>query len=391
MFIGSHGGDFQALDAQSGAVKWVTTLRLGGRPAHVEGAAAAAAGAAATVYVGAYCGDDVDGPRDGDGDGGDDASSHKGCLFSLCAATGALRWRCPLPGEIKATPLVVPTAPHTSPASEPDGDDSPAHSMHYAGPCETSFVAVGAYDGRLYLVNDGGFVRASVACGGSIYAGPTLLRPGPGPGGAATVVVCTTRGGVVAVACAAGGAAAHALWTYDAAAPVFSTPLVCGDRVIFGAVDGTVRCLTTTATHAEESWRNGDAARPVFSSPALVRRRGPGGGAGGPCCVYGAHDGWFRGVCVATGAAVFAVDLGCVLFASPAVVGGVGGGGPYVVVATTAGDVHLLVVNEEVEVVGTVKLAGEVYSSPVVVGGRDVYIGCRDDCCHRIAIQWNVG
>jgi len=421
VFIGSHGGDVHALDGHTGSTLWTTTLTLGGRAAHVEGSAAAAAGAAAVVYVGAYRGDDVDGPRahgsDGGAEEGGGSASTQGGLFCLCAATGALRWQCPLPGEVKATPLVVPTVPYaaTDPWSAPDAPVGTAG----LGPCETAFIAVGAYDGRLHLVGPCGTARASVDVGGSIYAAPTLLShavASAAAGVAAVVVVCTTRGAVVAVTCSAGGVTADILWTHDAGAPVFSTPLVCGDRVVFGTVDGTVRCLRTTATRAEESWRNTDAARPVFSSPALVRIGAAGagssssssGGGGGAWCVYGAHDGVLRGVSLATGAAVFSIDLGCVLFASPAVVSqrdlGKGGRGVRLVAATTAGDVHLLLLREAAggghdgeegkkegevaaEVVASVKLAGEVYSSPVMVGGgRDVYIGCRDDCCHRIAL-----
>lgn len=128
--------------------------------------------------------------------------------------------------------------------------------------------------------------------------------------------------------------------------------------------------------------------------------------------VFGSHDGHLR--CIDTdGLLLWEVDLGSVLFSTPYVYkDGI------VVAATTAGDVYFVscgavcdinndipvevndasdCINANIKVPGygikmdgiildKIKLDGEIYSSPIVCENV-LYVGCRDDNVHAIAIN----
>jgi outer membrane protein assembly factor BamB len=132
--------------------------------------------------------------------------------------------------------------------------------------------------------------------------------------------------------------------------------------------------------------------------------------------VFGSHDGHLRGVSP-QGSLLWETDLGSVIFSSPCSVPLRG----LVVAATTAGTVYLVdcdggtVIREDLigdtvadsigdavavswetcetpsrgfvgSVLGSVRLSGEIYSSPVVCGDV-VYLGCRDDSVHSLRLM----
>jgi outer membrane protein assembly factor BamB len=132
--------------------------------------------------------------------------------------------------------------------------------------------------------------------------------------------------------------------------------------------------------------------------------------------VFGSHDGHLRGVSP-QGSLLWETDLGSVIFSSPCSVPLTG----LVVAATTAGTVYLVdcdggtVIREESSgdtvadsigdavavscepcetpsrsfvgsVLGSVRLSGEIYSSPVVCGDV-IYLGCRDDSVHSLRLM----
>jgi hypothetical protein len=124
--------------------------------------------------------------------------------------------------------------------------------------------------------------------------------------------------------------------------------------------------------------------------------------------VFGSHDGHLRCINL-DGLLLWEVDIGSVLFSTPYVYKD-----EIVVAATTAGDVYLVscgavcdsninvkdasdCINGNIEapdhgikmdgiILDKIKLDGEIYSSPIVYENV-LYVGCRDDNIHAIAIN----
>lgn len=278
VYIGSHAGEFQALDLATGKRDW--SFSAGGR---IESGAACSCNGS-LVFVGC----------------------HDRNLYALNRSTGRLSWSFETGDAIKCTPLCVPIAPYSDLGEGTAREGKLNHGM----------VLVGSHDGvlrSLYEV-DGG-LRWSIDCGGALFASPAQDAD------ARVVYAATTKGRVVALdtsllvstedvmntPCSSTHATSQSkrkglspkhptlLWDMNLPAPCFSSPVVCNANgcVVFGCVDGGLYCLSSNGAQVWVSCR-GD--KPVFSSPCLLpplrKNAGDSDSKGGRMrVIWGCHDG----------------------------------------------------------------------------------------------------
>ena len=102
----------------------------------------------------------------------------KGCVYCLNAHNGSIHWCTSLPGEVKSAPLFV----HARRGDGTDtGNGTDTDNGAHTERAPAVFIAVGSYDGCLYLLSPtDGRVMARVDCGGSLYTSPgTALSTHP--------------------------------------------------------------------------------------------------------------------------------------------------------------------------------------------------------------------
>eukprot|EP01041_Mallomonas_annulata_P006985 gene6985-14199_t len=434
VYIGSHGGDFVALDGKNGDVLWSRNL---GQYPHIEGSAVYYP-TANMVFVTSFRGQDVDGlnnnnnnnngggvshEEDGTDNGvfddesdendkdpeevveevGDDEEEHVketvdadmtltteieteiaiakclGRLWALDASTGSIRWHAAVTGECKGAPVV----------------DMRDRGGGGSGSGSRDVVWMGTHDHGLYKYDCiTGELLIRITCDGTVFASPILH-------GTKTCIyaVCTDMQGTV-----------HAfntdtfdpLWNFHTGSPIFTTPILVYDRLIFGAVDGILRCLSaTTGALIWTSSCESTPTRPIFSSPCLFTKNV----SKDILCttmnmtvknmvLYGSHDGYVRCCNVEDGSLIWKRNVDSVVFSSPCVL--LLSHHDIIIVATTAGYIFVLDGNANGAVLAKTRLSGEIYSSPVPYlfsnSTNSFYIGCRDDIvrCFEIYIQQNI-
>lgn len=251
-YIGSHSGEFQALNLATGTRDWSFTA--GGR---IESGAACSWNGL-LVFVG----------------------SHDRHLYALNRSTGVLHWSFETGAAIKCTPLCMPTVRYSDLAE----DSVKCQQLEYG------VVLVGSHDGILRSLSEvDGDLRWRFDCGGALFASPAQGAD------ARVVYAATTKGRVVALdtsmlvstevlmkaapsatdantqhdRCGSSRTHPTLLWDRQLPAPCFSTPVVCDANgcVVFGCVDGGLYCLSSTG---EQVWVCRGGNKPVFSSPCLL-------------------------------------------------------------------------------------------------------------------------
>lgn len=276
VYIGSHSGEFQALNLGTGEREWSFTA--GGR---IEAGAACSCDGS-IVFVGC----------------------HDRHLYAFDRSTGSVVWSFKTGDVIKCTPVCVPCVTYPEEGAPGGGRLS----------ANQGAVLVGSHDGILRgLSQANGGLLWSFDCGGALFASPACDAD------ARVVYAATTKGRVVACDCAAlasmdtnnpssrgcvgaeqgvGCTAARqpvVLWEKQLPAPCFSTPAVCRatGNLVLGCVDGGLYCLSSVG---EELWVSRQAKGPVFASPCLLPPLGEGTGGddskgSGSTIVWGCHDG----------------------------------------------------------------------------------------------------
>ena len=261
VYIGSHSGEFQALNLVTGEREWSFTA--GGR---IESGAACSMDGS-TVFVGC----------------------HDCRLYALDRRTGALSWSFETGDAIKCTPLCA------SLVASSDGDEDAAKGKGL--PSTQRTVLVGSHDGFLRCLSQAhGGVLWGLDCGGALFASPAYDTE------ACVIYAATTKGHVFAVEGAvwslvgveAGPSGAGAgvkqrasgevtrepvvVWKRQLPAPCFYTPAVCNatGNLVLGCVDGGLYCLSPTG---EQLWTCRRGEKPVFSSPSILP------------CLWGGIDG----------------------------------------------------------------------------------------------------
>jgi len=254
---------------------------------------------------------------------------------------------------------------------------------------ERSLLFVGCYDACVHIFGIADGIETNVLeCNGSVFASPLLLPCG-------SVIAAATSG---IVSCFSGLGFATS-WTYTVDAPIFSSLIYTAEMVLFGAVDGTLRCISSDS--GREIWVAPWATRPVFSTPCFSHQQ--------TRVLYGSHDGFLRSVSLLDGSLLWDCDMGAVVFAAPTVFFDYSSSSK-AVVATTAGEVLIVdirekekekgsakiskeeeesVENQQWRIVSRIKLAAEIYSSPVVCSLESgfIFIGARDDRLHCLSLR----
>lgn len=278
VYIGSHSGEFKALNLATGKCDWSFTA--GGR---IESGAACSFNGS-MVFIGC----------------------HDRHLYALNRSTGTLSWSFETGDTIKCTPLCMPMVPYSDLAEGTARKERLDYGM----------VLVGSHDGILRSLREAdGDLGWSFDCGGALFASPVRDVD------ARVVYAATTKGRIVALdtsllvstetmanaTCSAtnatvqhernGSSPKHPtlLWEMHLPAPCFSTPVVCDANgyVVLGCVDGGLYCLSS---NGEQVWVCGRGNKPVFSSPCLLppmhkETRGGDSNGGRMQVIWGCHDG----------------------------------------------------------------------------------------------------
>lgn len=395
-FMGSHGGDFKAVELQTGRILWCTELGE-----HIEGAAICAViqsstssassstsscSAKSIIFVCTYAGNDVDGFSSSrrvvysTGGSGNDAahttailSRKLGALWALDARTGDILWCAETEGELKgsATYQVL-----------------------------SQLVFAGSYDGYLYCYNAiTGLLISKINCGGALYACPQIIRWA----GTDTdsVLVVTTNGFICSVSCPATSSlskshkedtivAMNLQWSYNVTeGSVFTTPYVDVTHgfIIAGTTTGRLIHLKVHATtSAYVHWNILLSEGAIFASPQVF--------LSGDCAgdtkltnrtiIVGSHDGQLRGISLEDGSIRWVCNMGVVIFGSPFLFSIRNNSGEVLeacAITTTGGDI-IIVSSVNGCVLARRRLHAEIYSSPVVNEHGYLVFGSRGDRIH---------
>ena len=340
VFIGSHGGDFNCIRADTGEKVWT---RLLGEREHVEGSAVCRMSdeGGGVIFVCSHYGIDVDGVAESGKLNGhaaqDESQDHRGSLWALDMMTGHILWRYRTRGEIKGTPTIhqLDTMP---------------------------YVWAGSHDGGLYRCDyRTGRLSARQQCGGAIFSSPVLSFDEK-----SIYVACTdSRGSVHCFDTEKLGP----LWTLALGSPVFATPCYyqsgSNSDIVVGSVDGLLKRLSSSGVVL---WA-ATATRPVFSSPCISMLMTGIGSI--PTVIWGSHDMQLRCARIEDGVEVWRTDLQSAIFSSPFV-------RREIVFASTTAGVLFCLRHSDGLILSRVRLSGEVYSSPVVHNDL-VMLGCRDN------------
>ncbi|KAL6861649.1 hypothetical protein ACP4OV_017349 [Aristida adscensionis] len=331
IFVGSHSHLFLCIDGCSGSVRW--SVKLEGR---VE-CSAAVTGDFTEVVVGCY----------------------KGKIYFLDMSTGKQSWTFQTEGEVKMQPIVDRMR---------------------------NLIWCGSYDHYLYALNyKDRCCSYKVSCGGSIYGSPTMDMSQN------MIYVASTSGLVIAISFE--GLSFRMVWQYDAGAPIFGSLAIDhqSGKVICCLVNGMVIALDSQGTVVWKATVGG----PIFAGACLSSTL--------PSQVLiPSRDGSLYSFSITSGTLLWAYRVGDPITASAFVdelltSESFGSSERFVCVCTSSGKVHIIKIRpdaklkkageyeEMVQPVASIDLPGDIFSSPLMIGGR-IFVGCRDDRLHCLTI-----
>ncbi|CAL1540551.1 unnamed protein product [Lymnaea stagnalis] len=183
VFVGSHSGQFSALDAETGVVLWTVTL-----PDRIESSACSDL-QGAVVVVGCY----------------------DGVIYVLNARTGHREWTFATGDMVKCSPVLNLVTGH---------------------------IVCGSHDGTIYCMdlNVKRCIWEVCLNGGSVFSSPVLdLKQ--------CFLYAATLGGKVTALTADAGLVK---WTCDLGKPIFSSLCICNESILVGCVDGCLYCLSAS-------------------------------------------------------------------------------------------------------------------------------------------------
>ncbi|PIA58756.1 hypothetical protein AQUCO_00500595v1 [Aquilegia coerulea] len=333
VFIGSHSQTFLCVDAVSGNLQW--EAKLEGR---IE-CSAAIVDDFSQVVVGCY----------------------KGKIYFLDFMTGNVRWAFDTLGEVKSQPVLD---------------------------MQRKLIWCGSYDHTLYALDYKNHCCVyHISCGGSIYGSPSINTVHN------MLYVASTTGRVTAILIEA--SPFRCMWIHELGVPVFGTLVSSPNgNVICCSVDGHVTVLSISGSVIWKAITGG----PIFGgaclsnalpSQVLVCSRN------GSIYSFDLEKGdllWEFNIADPITSSAY-VDENMQLISDPS--------HP----SDSSGSLHVLRVNSgvqsktkqaakdavsfTVQEFAKMELPGDIFSSPVMIGGQ-IYIGCRDDFVYCIKVEVSV-
>ncbi|KXJ82257.1 hypothetical protein RP20_CCG014722 [Aedes albopictus] len=267
---------------------------------------------------------------------------YDGLLYCFDLWTGTIRWSFDSGGMIKCRALV-----------------------------EESVIIFGSYatEHNLFALDMNGALMWKSRLGTKgILSSPISVGPG-------RAFVATLDGSYCCFNTASGSAVE---WESKLPTPVFAnaTFLQQFDAVLVAEVQGTLHCLSGEC--GSRLWQISTEGN-VFSSPQVLY---PDNGRTAEI-LFGCHDkhlycySW-TGKYSESPVQKWKLPLQSPIYATPCIANGLA------VVCSTSGWVNLVCLLSG-EIIGLLKLGGEVFSSPLVVGQNVIYVGCRDNNLYKLA------
>ncbi|XP_042016870.1 putative acyl-activating enzyme 19 isoform X1 [Salvia splendens] len=325
LFIGSHSNKFVCIDGRSGIVQWET--RLDGR---VE-CSAAIVDELSQIVVGCY----------------------QGNIYFLHFSNGNVKWSFRTNGEVKSQPVV----------------DKCRH-----------LVWCGSYDHSLYAIDYKSYCCIyKLPCGGSIFGSPAINEMQQ------MLYVASTNGHVTALEIK--NLPFKKLWKQDVGAPVFGSLSINSSdgNIICCLVDGTVVVLRTCGSIV---WKVSTGG-PIFAGPCASQ-------ALPSQVLICSRDGCIYSFEMETGNLIWKHTLGRPITSSPYVdentqlmSNNSSSSDRLICVCDSSGSIFVLRVDSDmnkVEEFARLDLEGDIFSSPVMIGGR-IFVGCRDDYVRCIKLD----
>ncbi|KDO22192.1 hypothetical protein SPRG_21179 [Saprolegnia parasitica CBS 223.65] len=233
---------------------------------------------------------------------------------------------------------------------------------------EENAVVVGSHDHHVY-----GLALTSGAC---LFKLPFTKSVFSSPVYAATVLYCASLAGEVRAY--AWSSLRHdaptPLWQHTCPAPVFCSLRLSARQsvLLVGCADASLYALSTTT--GTPRW-SAATTKPIFSAPRIATLS-----SGNEVALFGSHDGVVRCVSTADGVTLALVDLGCTIYASPAIISD-RATTLRTCVCTTDGHVYLWE-PEAPSSPATLLFqgAGDIFSSPLVLMDEStIVVGTRGD------------
>ncbi|KAG9150683.1 hypothetical protein Leryth_008162 [Lithospermum erythrorhizon] len=334
LFIGSHSFKFACINANSGSVHW--EIKLQGR---IE-CSAAILDDFSQVVVGCY----------------------QGNIYFIDFVNGSICWTFQTGCEVKSQPVI----------------DKGRH-----------VVWCGSYDHNLYALDYKTYSCVyKLHCGGSIFSSPAIDEV------QAMLFVASTGGQMTAISLREGWPCSI-VWVRELEAPVFGSLSIdySNGNVICCSVDGNVYALDATGSTVWKARTGG----PIFGGPCISHHL--------PSQVLiCSRDGSIYSFDLEKGDLLWEHSVGQPITSSAYVdesllltSDGSHLSDRLVCICSSSGSIHVLRITmsaseadvkmvKDVEDFARFDLDGDIFSSPVMIGGR-IFIGCRDDYVHCIKLD----
>ncbi|XP_021735222.1 putative acyl-activating enzyme 19 [Chenopodium quinoa] len=331
IFIGSHSHKFLCVNAKSGSIRW--EIKLKGR---VE-CSAMIDGDFSQVVVGCY----------------------EGNVYFVDMMKGIINWTFQTGGEVKSQPTI--------------------------DKCR-NLIWCGSHDHNLYALDYRNYHCVyQFPCTGSIFGSPAIDEARD------MLYLGTTNGNLTAIMLKA--SAFSVAWQLELKAPIFGSLSISSDgHVLCCLVNGDVLSLNSKGSIVWRVKTDG----PIFAGPCISKALGFQAlvcSRNGNVYSFELEKGrilWKYNVGGPITSSAF-VDENIKLISDPSVPSE-----RLVCICSSSGRIILLQVScataedniaeEGVEKFAEIDLQGDVFSSPVMVGGR-IFVGCRDDYLHCIVVE----
>lgn len=334
LFIGSHSCRFFCINGKSGSTLW--EIKLKGR---IE-CSAAILDNFSQVVVGCY----------------------QGNIYFVDFSSGNIFWSFETGGEVKSQPVADRNR---------------------------QLVWCGSYDHNLYGLDYINYCCVyKFQCGGSVFGSPVIDEV------LNALYVASTSGRVTAISVKA--SPGSKLWVHELGAPIFGSLSISFQRgtVICCLVDGHVVALNSNGSVLWKVKIGG----PIFAGPCLSQVLNF-------QVLICSRDGSIFSFELENGSLVWKYDLGDPITSSAYLDENLllvshpdHTSDRLVCVCSSNGSIYLLrvplerkwMVEDVVQEFARVDLQGDIFSSPVMIGGR-IFVGCRDDYLHCLMLETPLG